>query len=119
MKAFWEFVGLCYFCFFVSVPLYWALVGLESFILSSWRKGLSQTGTFAVLVSAQVLSPFSYFLFLSIGPGSDDKYAPGKFFYISDREINAGKATVMLCIFLFIGSVVIICLRGKQFRQRP
>ena len=96
-------------------PFYWVFVGLECLALTSWRKGLSQTGTFAFLVSAQVLSPFSYFLFLSIVPGSDKQ---GTFFHISDREENAGLATAALCFFLFVSSVVILYLRGKNFRQR-
>ena len=119
MKIFTEFVFLCYLFFFVSVPLYWALVGLECFVLSSWRKGLSQTGTFATLVSAQFLSPFSYFLFLSIVPGSEDTHAPGRMFYISDREVNAATATVALCIFLLISSVFILRLRGRQIWEPP
>ena len=116
MKALTEFFSLFSFFWIFSVPLYWVLVGLECFVLTHWRKGLSQTGTFAFLVWAQVLSPFSYFLFLSIVPGSDD--VQNRFWKISDRETNAGAATAALCIFLFISSVVILSLRGKNFRQR-
>ena len=121
MEAFTKFGALCLLFSVVLVPLFWVFVGLECVALWSWRKGLFRTDTFAILVAAQVLSPFSYHPFLSIVPGADNKYDPSRSFYISDRECNAAATTSTFCVFLFVISVVILYLRGKQIsaQRRP
>lgn len=96
------------------IPIFYLAVGAECLFVyrrRHWRVG---SATFGGLVAIQVLSPGIYFLFYPFFPGSE--VPEGTFFIESQRDLHAAAITGILCMVVYVGSIVILCRREQTRR---
>ena len=100
----------------VLLPIFYAVVAAEYVVVRMLDRSFAQRSGFQSLVLAQVLSPPSFFAIYSVIPGST---ADGAWIHISEKMVNAGAATGLLCSVVFVAGLAVLTRVAVRHWKKP